>query len=178
MGLLDKAKAQMQQATTMAKDAAQKGQAKLATMQSKKHSDALLRDLGAIVYGQQTGRPSPTAAEDTQRILEALQTHEGQTGQIDLTLEAPRTAGGAAMVSSGVPTNVSSGVPTNVSSGVPASAPPASAPVSSMPAAVPTAAPSAAPTGIPSGVPSSVPTASAPEEEEPSGPPPSQTLPS
>ncbi len=175
MGFLDKAKSQMAQATAMAKDAAQKGQAKLATMQSKKHSDALLRDLGAIVYGQQTGRPSPTADADTQRLMERLQTHEGQYGQIDLTLEAPATMGGAAMVSSGVPTNVTSSAPTAAPSAV----------ASSVPSSVPSAAAAAPvstgiPTSAPSGIPSSAPVASEPVEGglPSSAPPPPSSLPS
>jgi hypothetical protein len=134
MGFLDKAKSQMAQATAMAKDAAQKGQAKLATMQAKKHADALLRDLGAIVYGEKTGRPSATATADTDRLMAALQAHEAQYGTIDLTLEAPQTMGGAAMNSTGVPTAAPAGAP--ASGGVPTSAPSA-APTSEPPSVPP-----------------------------------------
>ena len=158
MGFLDKAKSQMAQATAMAKDAAQKGQAKLATMQAKKHADALLRDLGAIVYGEKTGRASATADADTERLMAALQSHESEHGPVDLGLEADRTMGGAAMVSTGVPTAASSGVP--------ASAPPASAPVSSVPSAPP--ASSSPPSAVPTGVPSSTVSSSLPPSAPPS----------
>ena len=143
MGFLDKAKSQMAQATAMAKDAAQKGQAKLATMQAKKHADALLRDLGAIVYGEKTGRTSPTAGADTERLMAALQSHESEHGTIDLGLEADRTMGGAAMVSTGVPTAAPAGTPASapVSSAPPTSSVPTAPPTSSVPSSIPTSTP-------------------------------------
>ena len=60
MGLLDKVKAQATAATAAAKDAAQKGQAKLDEVQSKKGADSLLRDLGAAFYATKTGRATPS----------------------------------------------------------------------------------------------------------------------
>ena len=53
MGFLDKVKEQAASATAVAKDAAQKGQAKLDDMQAKKAADALLRDLGVATYAAQ-----------------------------------------------------------------------------------------------------------------------------
>ena len=80
MGLLDKVKAQATAATVMAKDAAQKGQAKLDEVQAKKAADGMLRDLGAAVYATKTGRATPTTDADIDRLVAALQTHEAEHG--------------------------------------------------------------------------------------------------
>jgi hypothetical protein len=86
MGLLDKMKEGAAQATAAAKDAAQKGQAKLDSMQSKRASDGLLHDLGAAAYAEKTGRAGANNSADIDRILAALEQHERDNGQIDLTL--------------------------------------------------------------------------------------------
>lgn len=103
MGFLDKAKSQMASATALAKDAAQKGQAKLDSLQAKRAADALLRDLGAVVYGQRTGRASATADADASRLIGQLQAHESEHGQIDLGLEADGADGVASAPSSAAP---------------------------------------------------------------------------
>ncbi|MGO9458031.1 MAG: hypothetical protein ACLP62_13485 [Acidimicrobiales bacterium] len=89
MGFLDKAKEQMAVATTVAKDAAQKGQAKIDAAQAKRAADALLRDLGAASYAQQTGRASDATPAEIERLTTALREHETAHGQIDLGPEAP-----------------------------------------------------------------------------------------
>src|SRR5580658_8419592 len=92
MGLLDKVKAQATAATEMAKDAAQKGQAKLEEVQSKKGADGMLRDLGAAYYATRTGRATPTTEADITRLVTAVQEHESQHGALTL---APETAAAA-----------------------------------------------------------------------------------
>ena len=62
MGFLDRVKEQAAIATAAAKDAAQKGQAKLDDLQAKRAGDALLRDLGAAIYAQKTGRSTADQA--------------------------------------------------------------------------------------------------------------------
>lgn len=89
VGFLDKVKTQAASATAMAKDAAQKGQAKLDAIQAKRAADAILRDLGAIVYAQRTGRAGSDA--DIERLVSALQAHEKEHGPIDL---GPESSGG------------------------------------------------------------------------------------
>lgn len=89
MGLLDKVKTQAASATAMAKDAAQKGQAKLDALQAKRAADVLLRNLGAIVYAQRTDRAAATADADSARIVTLLEEHEKEHGPIDLGAEAP-----------------------------------------------------------------------------------------
>jgi len=84
MGLMDRVKSQAATATAMAKDAAQKGQAKIDEIQAKRAADGMLRDLGAIVYGQRTGRASATGEADADRLVQSLQAHEQEHGRIDL----------------------------------------------------------------------------------------------
>ena len=84
MGFLDKVKEGAAQASAAAKDAAQKGQAKLDAMQAKKAADGLLRDLGAAAYAEKTGRAPANNSAEIDRILAALEKHEQENGQIDL----------------------------------------------------------------------------------------------
>jgi hypothetical protein len=99
MGFLDKVKTQAATATSLAKDAAQRGQAKLDAIQAKRAADALLRDLGAVVYGQHTGRASATADADGERLIASLRAHEAEHGPIDLGLEADGSTGAGAAAS-------------------------------------------------------------------------------
>lgn len=85
MGFLDKVKEGAAQASAAAKDAAQKGQAKLDAMQAKKAADGLLRDLGAAAYAEKIGRAPANNSAEIDRILAALEQHEQENGQIDLT---------------------------------------------------------------------------------------------
>jgi hypothetical protein len=86
MGLLDKVKEGVAQATAVTKDAAQKGQAKLDALQAKRAADALLRDLGAAAYAEKTGRAGADNSASIDRILAALEQHERDNGPVDLTL--------------------------------------------------------------------------------------------
>lgn len=85
VGLMDKMKEQAATATAVAKDAAQKGQAKLDGMQAKRVADGLLRELGAAVYSQQPGHGTPSSQDDVDRLIAALKDHEDANGPIDLT---------------------------------------------------------------------------------------------
>jgi hypothetical protein len=92
MGLLDKVKAQATAATAVAKDAAQKGQAKLDEVQSKKGADGMLRDLGAAFYATKTGRDTPSTEADIDRLVAALQAHESERGALTLAPESAAAA--------------------------------------------------------------------------------------
>jgi hypothetical protein len=92
MGLLDKVKAQATAATELAKDAAQKGQAKLNEVQSGRSADGLLRDLGAAYFATLTGRATPTTEADINRLVAAIHDHEAAHGALTL---APETAAAA-----------------------------------------------------------------------------------
>jgi hypothetical protein len=95
MGFLDKVKEQAAVATAVAKDAAQKGQAKLEEVQSKKSADGLLRDLGAAAYAEQTGRGTPTTASDIEKLMAALSAYEASHGPISLDLQSDAVANGS-----------------------------------------------------------------------------------
>jgi cob(I)alamin adenosyltransferase len=86
MGLLDKVKAQATQVQASAKEAAQKGQAKLDQVQAKRAADTMLHDLGAAFYAQHTDRGTASTQSDIDRLIEALQAHEQANGPIDLTV--------------------------------------------------------------------------------------------
>jgi hypothetical protein len=84
MGFLDKVKEQAAVATAAAKDAAQKGQAKIDDLQAKRAADALLRDLGAAVYAQRTGRAGAGADGEVTRLVGELEQHEAAHGPLIL----------------------------------------------------------------------------------------------
>jgi hypothetical protein len=84
MGLMDKVKSQAATATAKAKDAAQKGQAKLDDIQAKRAADAMLHDLGALVYGERTGRTPGTVAAKEDRLVQSLRAYEQEHGLLDL----------------------------------------------------------------------------------------------
>ena len=136
MGFLDKVKEGAAQASAAAKDAAQKGQAKLDVMQAKKAADAMLRDLGVAVYAEHTGRGTPATEASAERLVAALKQHEAEHGAIDIAFESPEAADPAAAAAAGVPAAADPGVP--------AAAPPApAAPAAAAPA--PAGPPAAAP---------------------------------
>jgi len=83
MGLMDKVKAQAEQAVTKAQQGVAQGKEKVEELQAKRHADALLRNLGAAYYAQQrTGGSdnSVTAA------LAALDAHAVEHGPIDTSI--------------------------------------------------------------------------------------------
>lgn len=89
MGFLDKVKEQANAAAAATKEAAAKGKSQLDDLQAKKAADAMLRDLGALSYGSVTSRESATSEADATRLVEALQAHETEHGQLSLALESP-----------------------------------------------------------------------------------------
>ncbi len=136
MGFMDKVKEQAANATAAAKDAASKGQSKLDTMQANKAADALLRDLGAAVYAQQTGRGNPQTDEAIGRICDQLRQHEATYGPVQLT-----TATSASVAPAGMPQAADAGVPASA-------APDAPAPAAATAPAPAGAAPPPPPTGV------------------------------
>src|SRR5581483_1062269 len=82
MGFLDRVKEQAAVATAAAKDAAQKGQAKLDDLQAKRAADGILRDLGAACYAERTGQATPGTAAEIDRLVAALRDHEAAHGPI------------------------------------------------------------------------------------------------
>lgn len=85
MGLLDKATKRATKLADRAQEAGKAGQEKLKDVQAKRKADALLRDLGAAVWG---GRDAE--AED---VRARLREHEAEHGPID-TAPSPEGDGG------------------------------------------------------------------------------------
>jgi hypothetical protein len=96
MGLMDKVKAQAEQAVAKGKQGMAQGQAKIEEMQAKKQGDALLRDLGAAVYAQKTGKAGAEADADIERLVSELRAHESEHGAIDTKPTADAEGGGGA----------------------------------------------------------------------------------
>jgi hypothetical protein len=80
MGLMDKVKAQ---ATVLA----QKTQDTARDIQAKRRADVMLRNLGAAVYADRTGRAGPNSQADIDKLVADLKAHEAENG-INLAPEA------------------------------------------------------------------------------------------
>lgn len=103
MGFLDKVKDQANSLANTVNDTVNKGQQGLDQSQSRKQADAMLRDLGAVVYARDSGRGTESTDADLQRLIAGLQAHEAQGGAVDLSQhglppapgQAPPPPGGA-----------------------------------------------------------------------------------
>jgi len=91
MGFMDKVKEVGNQAASSVNQAVNKGQAQFDQATSKRQSDALLRDLGALTFAQATGRADGSTESEIARITAELQAHEAGGGTIDLTVKSGAT---------------------------------------------------------------------------------------
>lgn len=112
MGLMDKVKSQATQLAEKAQQAGQAGQAKLAEVQAKRKVDALLLELGGIVYTQRAGRAAADADARVAEIVTQVKQHEAEHGAVSVT-----SAGAAVAETTGV-------VDPSASMPAPAAAPP------------------------------------------------------
>jgi hypothetical protein len=96
MGFLDKVKEQAGTLANTVNDTVNKGQQSMDQSQSRKAADALLRDLGALVYARDTGRGTDTTDADIARVTTDLQAHEAQGGVVDLAERSRPPAPGQA----------------------------------------------------------------------------------
>lgn len=88
MGFLDKMKEGANQLAQSVNETVAKGQQSMDQSQARKHADALLRDLGGLVYARETDRSGPTTDADIERLMADLRAHEAQGGAIDLAPKA------------------------------------------------------------------------------------------
>ncbi len=88
MGLMDKVKAQANQLAQKTQEAAQEGKAKLDQAQANRRGDALLRQLGAAVYAERTGRGTPDSQAKIEQLISDISAHERENG---LNLTSPQT---------------------------------------------------------------------------------------
>ncbi|HUC38370.1 MAG TPA: hypothetical protein VMR97_14760 [Acidimicrobiales bacterium] len=114
MGLMDKVKSQAAPLLEKAQQAGQAGQAKIAELQAKKKADAMLLELGGIVYRERTGHADPGSAARNGELVEMLQKHEADHGPVAVT-----SANSAIAETTGV-------VDPSATAPAPSSAPPAS----------------------------------------------------
>jgi hypothetical protein len=80
MGLMDKVKAQATVLAEKAQETARDSKAKYDHTQAKKRGNVLLRNLGAVVYAERTGRGGPGAQADIDRLVADIQAHEAENG--------------------------------------------------------------------------------------------------
>lgn len=81
MGLMDKVKAQAEQAIAKAQQGVSQGQAKIEEVQAKRQSDVLLRDLGAAYYAQQrSGGPADAVDAAMKLVDEFVAAHGSLSG--------------------------------------------------------------------------------------------------
>ena len=121
MGFMDKVKAQATVLAEKAQEGAKAGQAKLSDMQAKKHADALLLELGGIVYSQQAGRAVGDADAKVAELIGQLRQLESEHGPVAVTsatLMAPAAPDGTfvptSTAASDTPEQTSTPTPTTV----------------------------------------------------------------
>jgi len=100
MGLMDRVKAQATQLAQQAQETAREGRARLDQAQANKRADVLLRNLGVLVYAEQTSRGTPQSEEQIVALIGEISAHEAENG-INLALQptgwpAPGGSGGSA----------------------------------------------------------------------------------
>ncbi len=86
MGLMDRVKAQATQLAQQTKDAAEQGKAKLDQAQAGRRADAMLRQLGALVYADRTGRGTSDGQAKIDQLINDISTHERENG-LNLTAD-------------------------------------------------------------------------------------------
>ena len=80
MGLMDKVKAQASQLAQQAQETARDGKAKFDQSQANKRADVLLRNLGAVVFSERTGRGGPDSAAQIDKLVADISAHEAANG--------------------------------------------------------------------------------------------------
>lgn len=87
MGLMDKVRAQATVLAEKAQETARDSKARFDQAQAKRRGDVLLRNLGAAVYADRTGRGTPGTQADIDRLIGDIKAHEAENG-ISLTPES------------------------------------------------------------------------------------------
>jgi hypothetical protein len=80
MGLMDRVRAQATQLAQQAQDAAQGGKARLDQAQAGRRGDVLLRQLGALVFAERTGRGTADSQAKIDQLISEISAHESQNG--------------------------------------------------------------------------------------------------
>jgi hypothetical protein len=80
MGLMDKVKAQASQLGQKAQEAAQEGKARIDQAQASRRGDAMLRQLGALVFAERTGRGTADSQAKIDQLISDISAHEQANG--------------------------------------------------------------------------------------------------
>ncbi len=87
MGLMDKVKAQATVLAQKTQETARDGKVKFDHVQAKRRADAMLRNLGAAVYAERTGRATPDTDAQIEKLIADISAHEAENG-INLAAES------------------------------------------------------------------------------------------
>jgi len=82
MALMDKMKAQASQLAQKAQEAGKAGQSKLEDVKASRRADGLLRDLGAAVFAQHSGKATDQTAGEIDRLVGELKAYEAEHGDV------------------------------------------------------------------------------------------------
>jgi hypothetical protein len=85
---MDKVKAQANQLAQKTQEAAQEGKARIDQAQANRRGEALLRQLGAAVYADRTGRGTPDTQAKIDQLISDISAHEQANG-LNLTNPQP-----------------------------------------------------------------------------------------
>ena len=80
MGLMDRVKAQAVQLAQQAQEAAQEGRARIDQVQVGRRGDALLRQLGAAVLAERTGRGTADSQARIDQLINEISAYERENG--------------------------------------------------------------------------------------------------
>jgi len=80
MGLMDRVRAQATQLAQQAQEAAQEGRARLDQAQAGRRGDMLLRQLGALVFAERTGRGAADSQARIDQLINDISAHERENG--------------------------------------------------------------------------------------------------
>jgi len=151
MGLMDKVKAQATQLAQKTQDTAREGKARLDQAQANRRADVLLRNLGALVYSERTGRAAADSQQQLDKLVAEISAHEAENG-INLARQSAEGWTGGLQGQTGPP----AGPQSYTDPAAPATTPDAGQ-TSTFPEAGPAAPPAAGPTTSPDASQSSFP---------------------
>jgi hypothetical protein len=95
MGLMDKVRAQATVLAQKTQETAREGKAKFDQVQATRRADAMLRNLGAVVYAERTGRGNPDTQAQIDKLVADISAHEAANG-INLSAEPTDSQSGPA----------------------------------------------------------------------------------
>jgi hypothetical protein len=89
MGLMDKVKAQANVLAQKTQETAREGKARYDQAQANRVADTMMRNLGAVVFVEETGRAAADSADQKARLIASLSAHEAEHGIVLAPQQAP-----------------------------------------------------------------------------------------